>query len=180
MAGFGGGGGGAKKAPKKKAAASSAASTPAAREDGSTKVRADKLYARLVADAGATEHAVLVQAPGGAWKRVGDLAAVEAALPSGVSGGVRAHKREILDAAKRTWADLAVAAGKGHRPDRRHPAGLGGWGRGGGGRDGGGQGRPRRRGGGAPRDGECVQAPWSQGRGGVLWLDAGRRPQPAG
>eukprot|EP00168_Porphyra_purpurea_P009023 TRINITY_DN2186_c0_g1_i2.p4 TRINITY_DN2186_c0_g1~~TRINITY_DN2186_c0_g1_i2.p4 ORF type:complete len:195 (-),score=88.35 TRINITY_DN2186_c0_g1_i2:226-810(-) len=113
MAGFGGGGGGAKKAPKKKAAASSAASTPAAREDGSTKVRADKLYARLVADAGATEHAVLVQAPGGAWKRVGDLAAVEAALPSGVSGGVRAHKREILDAAKRTWADLAVAAGKG-------------------------------------------------------------------
>jgi len=115
MAGFGGGGGGGskKKASKKATAAASAASTPATREDGSTKVRADKIYARLVADAGATEHAVLVQAPGGPWRRVGDLAAVEGALPSGVSGGVRAHKREILDAAKRTWTGLAVAAAKG-------------------------------------------------------------------
>ena len=33
--------------------------------------------------------------------------------PSGVSGGVRAHKREILDAAKRAWTELAVAAAKG-------------------------------------------------------------------
>jgi len=114
MAGFGGGGGGSKKkAPKKATAAASAAASPATREDGSTKVRADKAYARLVADAGATEHAVLVQAPGGAWRRVGDLAAVEGALPSGVSGGVRAHKREILDAAKRAWTELAVAAAKG-------------------------------------------------------------------
>lgn len=116
MAGFGasGGRGAKKRSPKKKAAASDAASSPAtAGEDGSTKVRSDKLYARLVADAGATEHAVLVRSPSGDWKRVGDLAVVEAALPSGVSGGVRAHKREILEAAKRTWTELGVVAAKG-------------------------------------------------------------------
>lgn len=117
MAGFGGGGGAAKKrSPKKKAAATSSneVSGPAtAGEDGSTKTRPDKLYARLVGDAGAAEHAVLVRFPGGNWKRVGDLAVVEATLPSGVSGGVRVHKREILEAAKRTWTELGVAAAKG-------------------------------------------------------------------
>lgn len=118
MAGFGGGGGGGakKRSPKKKAAAAgseAASSAATAGENGSTKVRPDKLYARLVADAGAAEHAVLVRSPGGDWKRVGDLAVVEAALPSGVSGGVRAHKREILEAAKRTWTELGVVAAKG-------------------------------------------------------------------
>lgn len=119
MAGFGsGGGGGAKKrSPKKKSASAAsvaASSSTSAVEDGSTKVRSDKLYARLVAEAGAAEHAVLVRSPDGDWKRVGDLAVVEAALPSGVSGGVRAHKREILEAAKRTWAELGVVAAKGN------------------------------------------------------------------
>lgn len=112
MAGFGGGGGGGakKRSSKKKAAA---AATDAASSAATSKVRSDKLYARLLADAGAAEHAVLVRSPGGEWKRVGDLAVVEAALPSGVSGGVRAHKREILEAAKRAWTELGVAAAKG-------------------------------------------------------------------
>ncbi|GAB0489569.1 hypothetical protein MMPV_000793 [Pyropia vietnamensis] len=117
MAGFGGSGSAAKKrSPKKKAAAASSDGTSGsatAGEDGSTKARPEKLYARLVKDAGAAEHAVLVRSPGGDWKRVGDLAVVETALPSGVSGGVRVHKREILEAAKRTWKELGVAAAKG-------------------------------------------------------------------